>query len=104
VLRRPGGPRDAHGSDPDPHRRRERGGRRGARAADRRIQAGEAQGLLGAGTPAPDARVLFFGLGRLEVALPASFPAGAAEAQLFVIDEGETILSDPLPVLLEASP
>jgi len=68
------------------------------------LQAGEAQGLLGAGTPAPDARVLFLGLGRLEMALPASFPAGAAEAQLFVIDEGEAILSNALPVVLEASP
>jgi len=68
------------------------------------LQADEAEALLDEGAPAPDARVLFLGLGRLELALPASFPAGPAEAQLFVIDEGEAILSNPLPVVLEVSP
>jgi hypothetical protein len=68
------------------------------------LQAGEAQALLAGGAPAPGAEVLFLGLGRLEVLLPASFPAGPAEVQLFVIDEGETILSNPLPIVVEDAP
>lgn len=68
------------------------------------LQADEAAALLGAGTPAAGAQVLFLGLGRLEVTLPASFPGGPAEIQLFVIDEGEAILSNTLPVVLGVVP
>lgn len=68
------------------------------------LQADEAAGLLGKGAPAPGARILFLGLGRIEVALPASFPAGAGEAQLFVIDEGTVVLSNPLPVAVGSAP
>lgn len=68
------------------------------------LQANEAAALLGAGAPAAGAEVLFLGLGRLEVTLPAAFPAGPAEIQLFVIDEGQPILSNALPVVLEAAP
>ena len=68
------------------------------------LQADEAEALLASGTFAPGARVLFLGLGRLEVLLPEDFPAGPAEIQLFVIDEGEAILSNALPIELEAAP
>jgi len=68
------------------------------------LQAGEAAGLLGGGTPAAGAGVLFLGLGRLEVTLPEGFPDGPAEIQLFVIDEGEPILSNAMPLVLEAAP
>jgi hypothetical protein len=68
------------------------------------LQADEAEALLGEGAPAAGARVLFLGLGRLEVALPASFPAGSGEAQLFVIDEGEVVLSNALPVAVGSPP
>ncbi|MBW2315944.1 MAG: hypothetical protein JRH10_17375 [Deltaproteobacteria bacterium] len=56
----------------------------------------EALALLGQGSPEPDAQLVHLGLRRLEVLLPASFPAGGAEAQLFVVDEGEVILSNPI--------
>ena len=68
------------------------------------LQADEAEALLGSGTPAVDARVLFLGLGRLEVTLPAGFADGPAEIQLFVIHEGEAILSNTLPLALEPAP
>jgi hypothetical protein len=68
------------------------------------LQAGDVPGLLGQGTAAPDARVLFVGPGRLDVALPQAFPGGAAEAQLFVVYEGEAILSNPIPLAVGAAP
>lgn len=68
------------------------------------LSADEAVALLGAGSPAPDGRILFLGAGRLEVALPESFPSGAAEAQLFVVDEGEPVLSNALSVAIGPAP
>jgi hypothetical protein len=62
------------------------------------LQAGEAEALLTQGTSAPSARVLFLGLGRLDVTLPTGFSSGPAEAVLFVLDAGEVILSNPMPV------
>lgn len=68
------------------------------------LQADEAEDLLTQGAPAAGARVLFLGLGRIELALPASFPAGTGQAQLFVIDEGEVVLSNALTVAVGAAP
>jgi hypothetical protein len=68
------------------------------------LQADEAEGLLAQGGPAPAARVTFLGLGRIDLLLPASFPGGPAEVQLFVIDEGEPVLSNALPLTLEVAP
>jgi hypothetical protein len=68
------------------------------------LQAGEAAVLLGQGTAAPTALVLFLGLGRLDVTLPTNFPGGPAEALLFVIDEGEVILSNPMPLGVGSPP
>ena len=48
-----------------------------------------------------DARLLAVGADRLEVLLPPSFPAGEAEAVLFMIYKGETVLSNPLPFSIE---
>lgn len=62
------------------------------------LQAGEATALLQEGNADASARVLFLGLGRLDVKLPTGFPGGPAEAVLFVLDEGEVILSNPMPV------
>jgi len=61
-------------------------------------------GLLASGSPSPDGAVVFLGLTRLEVLLPTAFPAGPAEVQLFVVDEGEAVLSNPVPVLVGDAP
>ena len=58
---------------------------------------GEAVALLGQGSPSPDAKIVFLGVGRIEVLLPALFPEGGAEVQLYVVEAGEPILSNPLP-------
>ena len=52
------------------------------------------------GTPAPDARVLFVGAGRIEVLLPAGFPIGDAEAFLFFLDAGGAVVSNPLSLVI----
>jgi len=57
----------------------------------------EASALLSQGSPSPDAKIVFLGSGRIELLLPASFPAGGAEVQLFVLETGQVILSNPLP-------
>jgi hypothetical protein len=62
------------------------------------LDAVDVPGLLAGGTPAADGEVVFLGVTRLEVLLPVSFPAGPAEVQLFVVDEGEAVLSNPLPL------
>ncbi len=65
------------------------------------LSSAEAVALLDdPGSPASDARVVFVGPGRIEVELPEAFPKGAAEAQLFVLDEGEAILSNALSVTI----
>jgi hypothetical protein len=49
-------------------------------------------------------RLIAFEPGRIELLLPASFPAGAAEAQLLLIYRGEPILSNPLPFTIPVLP
>lgn len=51
--------------------------------------------------PAADARFLTLAPGRMEVQLPKDWPAGPAEAQLFVIYEGSPLFSNPLPFEVE---
>ncbi len=60
------------------------------------LDPGEAAALVGEGTAAPDAGVAFLGRDAVEVLLPASFPAGPAEAQVFALDAvgGPPILSN----------
>ncbi len=55
------------------------------------------------GSPAPDARVVLLARERIEVLLPGAFPSGSAEAILFTIHEGETILSNPVSFEIEAA-
>lgn len=63
------------------------------------LGSGEVAGLLGAGAPEANARVLFLGPDTIDVLLPAGFPSGAAEAQLFVLHGGtHPVLSNPLPL------
>jgi hypothetical protein len=55
-----------------------------------------------AGTPAPDAQVLFVGAGRIEVLLPTSFPIGDAQALLLFVDAGGGVVSNPLSFVIPA--
>ena len=55
------------------------------------------------GSAAPDARVVLLARERIEVLLPDAFPSGSAEAILFTIHEGETILSNPVSFEIEAA-
>jgi hypothetical protein len=57
----------------------------------------EVADLLAQGNPAPKAVVAFMGVGRLDLVLPGSLPAGPAEAQLFVLENADPVLSNPLP-------
>jgi hypothetical protein len=55
--------------------------------------------------PSEDARFLELAPGRMDVQLPADWPAGEAEAQLFVVYVGTPLFSNPIPfVVEEASP
>lgn len=64
------------------------------------LDAADVPGLLAAGTVAPDGQVIGLRPDRLDVVLPASFPAGPAEVQFFVLEPGDTVpvLSNPFPV------
>ena len=55
-----------------------------------------------AGTPAPEAQVLFVGAGRIEVLLPPSFPIGDAQALLFFVDAHGAVVSNPLSLVIPA--
>ena len=48
-------------------------------------------------------RLLALMPGRIELLLPTDFPAGDAEAQLFLVYRGEVLLSNPLPLLIPES-
>ncbi len=61
--------------------------------------------VLAASQPSAAARLLGMASNRIEVLLPPSFPAGAAEAQLFLLYRGERLLSNPMSfVVPEAQP
>jgi membrane-bound lytic murein transglycosylase B len=53
---------------------------------------------LASGAPLPGARLLAMGADRLELLLPPGFDASAAEIQLFIVYEGDPILSNPAPL------
>lgn len=59
--------------------------------------------LQASGTPLAGARVLHLGERRIDLWLPASFAPAAAEVQLFIVYEGDPLLSNPLP-LEESAP
>jgi hypothetical protein len=62
----------------------------------------DAEALLAVGTPAPDGAVTHVASGRIEVMLPAGFPAGPAQAQLFVLDGDGAIVSNAVPFTIVA--
>lgn len=62
------------------------------------LDAADVAGLLASGTPLTGARVLHMSPGRIEVWLPAGFALGAAELSLFVVYEGDPLLSNPVGV------
>jgi len=62
------------------------------------LDPGDVFGLLASGVPLPGARVLGMGADRLELLLPPGFDASAAEIQLFIVYEGDPILSNPAPL------
>lgn len=62
------------------------------------LDAADVADLLASGTPLAGARVLQMSPGRIEVWLPADFALGAAEVTLFVVYEGDPLLSNPAGV------
>ncbi len=64
------------------------------------LDANEAVALLAQGRPIEDAEVLFVGPGRIDILLPAGFPIGPAEVQLFVLEGDSLILSNPFPFVV----
>jgi hypothetical protein len=61
--------------------------------------------ILAASRPSASARLVGLAPNRIEVVLPPSFPAGEAEAQLFLLYRGERLLSNPMEfVVPEAQP
>jgi hypothetical protein len=62
------------------------------------LQAQDVPALLAAGVEEPTAEVALVVPGRVDVLLPAAFPAGGAVAQLFIVHEGDAILSNPFPI------
>lgn len=62
------------------------------------LDPGDVAGLLASGTPLAGARVLHLGARRIELWLPAPFSPATAEVQLFIVYEGDPILSNPAPL------
>ena len=68
------------------------------------LDAQDAESLLSAGAPDPTARVVSVTPGRIEAQLPDAFPSGQAVAQMFIVHEGDVILSNPFPLDVGALP
>jgi hypothetical protein len=60
--------------------------------------------LLASGTPLAGARVLYVAPGRVEFVLPPGISAASAEVQIFLVYEGDPLLSNPAPLLDGATP
>jgi hypothetical protein len=58
-------------------------------------------GLLASGTPLAGARVLFVAPGRVEFVLPPGVPLADAEVQIFLVYEGDPLLSNPAALALD---
>lgn len=67
------------------------------------LDPGDVAGLLASGAPLPGARLLAMGTDRLELLLPPGFDATSAEVQLFIVYEGDPILSNPAPLASEGA-
>lgn len=59
--------------------------------------------LLASGTPLAGARVLYVAPGRIEFVLPSDFPVALAEVQIFLVFEGDPLLSNPAPLGLDGA-
>lgn len=69
------------------------------------LSVGDIDSVVAASRPSTTARLLGLASNRIEVLLPPEFPAGAAEAQLFLLYRGERLLSNPMSfVVPEAQP
>lgn len=55
------------------------------------LDAVDVPGLLASGVASSDGLVAFIGARQIDVILPASFPPGSIEAQLFVLSPNETV-------------
>lgn len=62
------------------------------------LDAGDVAPLLGEGAPLPSARVSYMGTRRIELWIPHAFSLANAEVQLFIVYEGDPILSNPAPI------
>jgi hypothetical protein len=62
------------------------------------LQIDDVAGLLAGGSPEPAAQVVELSEERIDFVLPDWFPLGPAQVQLFVWNEGDPVLSNPLPV------
>jgi hypothetical protein len=65
------------------------------------VDAAVVETVLSVMAPAADARLLEIGPHRIDLLLPASFPAGPAEAVLFMVYEGDVLLSNPVAFSIE---
>ena len=62
------------------------------------LQAADVPFLLSGGLPETGTYVVELSERRIDIALPAWFPAGPAQVQLFVWNQGEPVLSNPFPI------
>lgn len=63
----------------------------------------EIDALLANSLPQPSLRLLALQPGRIELLLPSEFPAGPAEAQLFLIYRGAPLLSNAIQFTIEGA-
>ena len=64
------------------------------------LQLAEVGALLDTGERVPDLTILERSGDRIDFVLPPDFPAGAAEVQLFVWNDGDPVLSNAMPISL----
>ncbi|MEE2662822.1 MAG: hypothetical protein VX681_01780 [Myxococcota bacterium] len=67
------------------------------------LQINDVAGLLAGGSPEPAAQLVELSEERIDFVLPDWFPFGPAQVQLFVWNEGEPVLSNPLRVAVGGS-
>jgi hypothetical protein len=68
------------------------------------LDAVDVPALLASGTPLAGARVLYVAPGRVEFVLPPGVSVASTEVQLFLVYEGDPLLSNPAPLLDGATP
>ena len=67
------------------------------------LDPGDVATLLASGTPLAGARVLYVAPGRVEFVLPTDFPIADAEVQIFLVYEGDPLLSNPAPLVMDGA-